>query len=308
MNVFDLLLVQPIFNILLFIYSIIPGHDFGLALIVFTVLIRFLLWPLVRRQLHQTKLMQKMQPEVAKIKARTKGNRQMESQLLMELYRERGVNPFGSIGLLLLQLPILLTLYSVVRLMTTNTGHNIAKYAYSFLQHISYVQTVIAHPSQFNDTLFGVIDLTKVAIGKDGVYIPILLLAIAAAILQAWQSQQLLPKVKEGRKLRDILKEQASGKEIDQSEMSALMTKRMSYFFPVITFVVSIYLTGALVVYLFTSSAVAVWQQRAVLRQDDVELEAEADKLGAKQAKKNKRSAVKEATIVSTPSTKEDKK
>ena len=95
MSLFDVILVQPIFNILVFIYGIVPGHDFGLSLILFTILIRFLLWPLVKKQLHQTKVMRQLQPELARIKKRTAGNKQMEAQLMMELYRERGVNPFG---------------------------------------------------------------------------------------------------------------------------------------------------------------------------------------------------------------------
>ncbi|HXH26520.1 MAG TPA: YidC/Oxa1 family membrane protein insertase, partial [Candidatus Acidoferrum sp.] len=213
---------------------------------------------------------------------RTKGNRQLESQLMMELYKERGVNPLGSIGLLLLQLPVLLTLYSVVRLITTSTGPNIAKYVYPALRNMSYVQQIIAHPSIFNDTLFGFVNLTRTAFGKEGVYIPVLLMALAAAALQYWQSRQLLPDVKEGRKLRDILKEQAAGKQVDQSEMSALMSRRMSYLFPFVTFIFSIYWAGALVLYLLTTSTVAVIQQRRVLHKDDEEMEAPATSAKAK--------------------------
>ena len=109
---FTTLIVQPIFNVLVFIYAILPGHNFGLALILFTILIRLLMWPLVKKQLHQVKVMRKIQPELRKIKAATKGDRQKESVMTMALYKEYGVNPFSSIGLTLLQLPILLGLYS----------------------------------------------------------------------------------------------------------------------------------------------------------------------------------------------------
>ena len=68
MNIFELIVVQPIFNLLVGLYSIIPGGDFGVSLILFTILIRFALWPLVVRQLHQTKAMRKLQPELARIK------------------------------------------------------------------------------------------------------------------------------------------------------------------------------------------------------------------------------------------------
>ena len=62
MNIFDLLIVQPIFNLLIGLYSIIPGGDFGVSLIIFTVLVRFALYPLIKKQLHQTQAMKKLQP------------------------------------------------------------------------------------------------------------------------------------------------------------------------------------------------------------------------------------------------------
>ena len=65
---FTTIIVQPIFNLLVLIYAILPGHNFGLSLIIFTIIIRLLLWPLVKKQLHQTKLMRKLQPEIKKIK------------------------------------------------------------------------------------------------------------------------------------------------------------------------------------------------------------------------------------------------
>lgn len=276
MGLFDTILIQPIFNILVFIYGVIPGHDFGVALILFTILIRILMWPVVRKQLHQTKLMRKLQPEVAKIKKRTAGNKQLEAQLMMELYRERGVNPFSSIGMLLLQLPIFIALYGVVNSITSN-HQNIPKYTYDFLQNIPFIKDLVANPESFNDSLFGIVDLSRTAL-TNGVYWPILILAIAAAALQFIQSKQLLPQVKEGRKLRDMLKDQAAGKQIDQSEMSALMSSRMVYLFPVLTFFISIYLAGALVLYLATTSAVAIFQQARALREDVEDMEEIAER------------------------------
>ncbi|HEX7368584.1 MAG TPA: YidC/Oxa1 family membrane protein insertase, partial [Candidatus Saccharimonadales bacterium] len=82
---FTTFIVQPIFNLLVLIYGILPGHNFGLALIIFTVVIRLLLWPLLKKQLHQTKLMRQLQPEIKKIKEKTKGDRKQESLLTMEL-------------------------------------------------------------------------------------------------------------------------------------------------------------------------------------------------------------------------------
>ena len=91
---FETIILQPIFNALLLIYSIIPGGDFGIAVILFTVIIRFLLYPLLKRQLHQSKQMRKMQPELAKIKKAANGNRQVEAMQQMELYKKYGIKPF----------------------------------------------------------------------------------------------------------------------------------------------------------------------------------------------------------------------
>ena len=61
---FTTFIVKPLFNLLVLIYAIIPGHNFGLALVVFTILIRIVLWPLLKKQLHQAKVMRKIQPEI----------------------------------------------------------------------------------------------------------------------------------------------------------------------------------------------------------------------------------------------------
>ena len=86
---FTTLIVKPIFNLLVLVYAILPGHNFGLALIIFTIIVRLLLWPLVKRQLHQAKLMRKIQPELKRVARETKGDRQKQAQMQMELYWAR---------------------------------------------------------------------------------------------------------------------------------------------------------------------------------------------------------------------------
>src|SRR5690242_9406146 len=112
---FTTLIVQPLFNLLALIYALLPGHDFGMAIILFTILIRLLLWPLIKKQLHHTKKLRDLQPELKKIKAAAKGNKQKESAMTMELYKERKINPFATLGLTLLQFPILIGLYIGLR-------------------------------------------------------------------------------------------------------------------------------------------------------------------------------------------------
>lgn len=278
MSLFDVLIVQPIFNLLIAIYGIIPGSDFGISIIIFTILVRILMWPLIKKQLHQTKVMRVIQPELKKIKAKAKGNKQLEAQLMMELYRERGVSPFGSIGLLIIQLPIFFALFAVINIITRER-ERIAGFAYDFLEGLGPVNAIITDKAHdFNESLLGVIDLTKAGISQEGVYLPLILLAALAGFLQYWQSKQVTPDTDSKKRLRDLMKESATGKDVDQTEVSAIMSRRMIMFFPFITFFVSIYLPGALVLYYATTSLVAVIQQHVVLRKDVDEMELLADK------------------------------
>src|SRR5262245_14902583 len=98
---FTTFIVQPIFNLLTLIYAILPRHNFGMAIIIFTIVVRLLMWPLVKKQLHHAKAIRALQPELKKIKKAAGGDRQKESQMVMELYKERQINPFASIGILL---------------------------------------------------------------------------------------------------------------------------------------------------------------------------------------------------------------
>lgn len=309
MSIFETLIVQPIFNLLIAIYGIIPGSDFGVTIVLFTVIVRLLMWPLVKKQLHQTKVMRQMQPELKKIKAKAKGNRQLEAQMMMELYRERGVSPFGSIGLLLVQLPIFIALFQVIQIMTIHRDR-IAQFTYDFLEKIGPIAAIIKDPTNFNESLLGVINLTKHAISNDGVYVPLLLLAVLASGLQYIQSKQVTPQPTEKKRLRDIIRASAQGTQADQSEISAIMSQRMIKIFPIITFFVTIYLPGALVLYYAATSGVAIIQQRIVLGKDAEEMDNLADtatvttaSTTTKQAEKRAKSA-HEAEIVATPANK----
>lgn len=277
MSIFDYLIVQPIFNLLIVIYGVLPGGDFGVAIILFTIIVRLVMWPLVKKQLHQTRVMRALQPELKKIKARAKGNRQTEARMMMELYRERGVSPFSSLGLLLVQLPIFIALFRVIQIMTSERD-KIGAFAYDFLEGLKPIADLINSPNNFNETFLGFVDLTKQAIGSQGVYLPLLLLAVVASVLQYVQSKQITPQPTENKRLRDIMRESAEGKQADQSEISAIMGQRMIRIFPIITFAVAIYLPGALVLYYAATSGVAVIQQKIVLSKDVDEMEQLAEK------------------------------
>lgn len=289
---FETLIVQPIFNLLVLIYAVIPGHDFGLSVIIFTVLVRFMMWPLLKKQLHQTKLMRDLQPEVKKIKAKTKGDKQYEAQLLMELYKERGVSPFGSIGLLLIQLPILLGLFQGLNRLAKDP-QTIIDLSYDWVLNIGWMKQVAADISNFDETLLGVFDLTKSAFGDTGFYLPSLLLALAAGAFQYFQTKQLSPNSADSRSIRQILKDEAGGKRADQAEINAAMGRNMRYIFPLLTFIISATLPGALALYWATGSLVGIAQQRSVLSADVEEMEERAER--SQKPAKSKASKAKKA-------------
>ena len=273
---FTTVIEQPIFNLLVLIYAIIPGHNFGLAIIIFTIIIRLLLWPLVKKQLHQAKAMRKLQPELKRLKQEAKGNKQKESAMVMALYKEHGVSPFGSIGILILQLPILIALYSGLRRVIGNP-HQIISFAYPVLQHLPWMHHLAANIHSFDSTLFGIVDLSKVAVSNAGIYWPAMVLCLGSAAVQYYQSKQLMATGKNTRKLRDILRSASGGQQADQSEITAAVTNTTKYFIPVMVFIVTIRLASALSLYWFVGGLIAYIQQSFVLRDDETELEALAD-------------------------------
>ncbi len=299
---FTHLIVQPIFNLLVLIYALMPGHNFGLSLIIFTIVIRLLMWPLVKRQLRQTKLMRKMQPELKRIKREAKGDKQKESLMMMELYKERGVNPLGTIPILIVHLLILIGLYSGLR-RVIDDPKNMFDFAYPALQHLGWMQHIAHHPKDFDETFFGVIDLTRSAFGPMGTYIPALILVIGSAAIQFLTSRQLMPVSKDSRKLRDILKDAGNGTQADQSEVNAAVGRSTQYIIPFMVFLFTVNLPSALSLYWLTGGLVAYIQQSIALREDEEDMEKLADVKSTKNV-----SEIPEAEIVSQPSQAKPKK
>lgn len=300
---FTTIIVRPIFNLLVAIYALLPGHNFGWAIIIFTIVVRLALWPLLNKQLHQAKLMRGLQPEIKKIKVATKGDRQKEAQMMQELYKERGINPFGSIGIMLLQLPILWGLYDGLRLVLSDP-HKLITFSYPFLQHLSWMKHLAGNIHQFDHTLFGVVDLTRAASGPKGIYWPALLIVIGSAITQYFTSKQLMPTGKDSKGLRQIMKEAGQGKQADQAELNAAVGQSTRFLIPVMIFFITLGLPSALGLYWFIGGLVALGQQSLALREDTTEMEALADK---NSSKKKDATKIKEAEVVEgVPATESD--
>ncbi len=247
---FNTLLIQPLFNLLLFFYAIIPGHDLGIAVILLTVAIRLLLWPLVNKQLHSQRAMQQLAPAIAKVREQAKGDKQAESKLLMELYKERGVSPFAALIPLIIQLPLLFALFIVLR--DFLKAGEVAKLAYPMLKNLPDVKDVIAHASHLKTTFLGIMNLAK----------PNVVLALSAGAAQYYQTRQLMPKDK------------AAAKKDPNAQAMAISGS----LFPVITFVFALSLPAALAMYWTVTSLVAILQQHLVLNRDVAEMEVQVKK------------------------------
>jgi YidC/Oxa1 family membrane protein insertase len=292
---FTTFIVQPIFNLLVLIYALLPGHNFGLSLIIFTIVIRLLLWPLVKKQLHQASAMRKLQPEIKKIKAATKGNRTKESSMLMELYKERGINPVGTLPILVVQLIILIGLYSGLRRVIANP-HSLVTFAYPALQHLSWIQHIATNIHYFDNTLFGVVNLSRSALNVGGgVYYPAMLIVLGSAVAQYYQSKQLMPTTDDQRSLRSILKQAGDGKQADQAEVNAAVGRSTRFLLPVFIFLFTVKLASALSLYWLVGGIVAFIQQSIVLRRDETEMEVIADSPSKKDL-----ASIPEAEIVAT--------
>jgi len=237
---FNTVFVHPIFNLLAVLYAF--AHDFGLAIILLTIVIRGLLWPLVTKQLHSQRALQELQPELKRIKTQAAGDKTLEGKLTMELYKEREINPFASFLPLLIQLPIFFALFIVLKDIVK--PGQIAAIAYEPVKHLGPIADIIKNHVAFKPTLLSVIDLTK----------PSPLLAALAAAAQFVQTKQITPQRTPG-------------------DAQAQMMAGMTYVFPALTFFIGLSLPSPLPLYWLTASAMAVLQQYLVLKRDVEELE-----------------------------------
>ena len=233
-NLFNVILHQPMFNGLVFLYKYVAFEDLGVAIILLTVIIRLILYPLFYHSFKNQTLMQKIQPEIQKIQHDHKNDREKQSQALLALYKQHKVNPFSGFFLILVQLPILIVLYKLFLVgLTPESFSNL----YSFL----------TPPAEIHNISLGLIDLKARSI----------VIVVLAAILQYLQGKLSLPK--------------RSGSAQDDSP-TARMARNMIFIGPVLSIVILINLPAAIGIYWLTSSAFSIVQQLIInktLRKND---------------------------------------
>ena len=230
-SAFNAVLYQPLFNALILIYLYLPGHDFGIAVIVLTILIKLVLYPLGVQAIRSQKSMAQLQPKMKEIQEKFKDDKEQQSKAMMEFYKKEKINPLSGCLPLLIQLPILIGLYQVF---WKGFGETQLKFLYSF----------VPNPGQIDTTFLGMMDLAQASI----------VLAVLTGIAQFFQSKMM------------VTKQKSSG---GRADFSGMMQKQMLYFFPIFTVFILWRLPAAVALYWLTTTLFTIVQQYIILKKHD---------------------------------------
>jgi len=94
-GLFNTILYRPLLNFLVLLYKYVPGHDFGIAIILLTVIVKLLLYPLGSKAIKSQKNLAEIQPKIKEIQEKYKDDKEKQTRALMEFYKEAKVNPFS---------------------------------------------------------------------------------------------------------------------------------------------------------------------------------------------------------------------
>jgi YidC/Oxa1 family membrane protein insertase len=224
-SLFHTILIDPLLNTLVFLYNTIAFEDLGLAIILLTILVRFILYPLFYKGLKNQAMMQKIQPHLEEIKEKHKEDKEKQALEMMALWKEHKINPFAGFLLLLVQLPVLWAIY---RVFFDGLNAETFKNLYSFVQI----------PAEVNQTFFGILDLTQTS----------MVIVVLATVLTYFQARMAAPKQKEGEK----------------PSKAAQMSKKMAFIVPGIIFIFLINFSSAIGLYILTTTVFSIFQQKII--------------------------------------------
>jgi len=231
-NFFTTVFYQPLYNGLIFLISLSPWIDLGIAVVLFTCIVRLILFPLSRKAVRTQLRMKEIEPEMNEIKKKYKDNREEQARRTMALYKERGVNPFSGILLLLIQLPIIISLYQIFY------SSGLPKIASNLLY--SFVHT----PHPISTIFLGSIDITQ----KSMVFA---LLAAASQYFQVKYSMPIQPK---------------SDTPSFSNDLARSMSIQMKYVFPIVVFFIAYNISAAIAIYWLTSNLFTIGQEIYIRR------------------------------------------
>lgn len=226
---FASLFYNPLYNAMVAITSVVPAHNLALAIVIFTIIIKFILFPLSKRAVVTQMKIKLIEPELAAVKSKYKGDRKMEAEKTLELYKKNDLNLFSTIFLALLQIPIFIAL----ALMFSRDAFSSInpEIVYSFVQIPTYI----------DQTLFSMM------INERSIF-----LGALAGILQFIQIQYSLPAYK---------KPENGAKPTFKDDLARSMNVQMRYVLPVIVFVTSLGFTASLSLYWIVSTLFTICQE-----------------------------------------------
>jgi YidC/Oxa1 family membrane protein insertase len=230
---FTALIYQPIYNALAFLISIVPGGDVGIAIILITILVRLVLFPLSLSAIKSQMAMRQIDPILRNLREEYKDRKDELAKKTMELFKEHRVNPFAGILLLVIQLPIIIGLYTVLRSEAKTLSFD-----------PSMLYPFVHAPEHASLIFLGFLDLT----GKS------IVLAVLVAATQFLYARLLAPAQprKEGEK------------KSFQDDLSESMQLQMRYVLPVVLGVVSYAASSAIALYFLASNVFSVLQELVV--------------------------------------------
>lgn len=245
------LFFRPIFNFLLFLTTVLPGSNFGLAIIALTLIIRLLLLVPSQKALKSQKAMMKIQPELEAIKRKHKGDQQKISLETMELWKKHRVNPIGGCLPLLIQLPILIALFYAVK-----TGFT------PFQGYILYPFLPEAELARVSTDFYGILELQLV----NATWLPIFV-----GLLQFFQMKLSFAQRKAAKKQVNIDEKGIIAEHdpvADLQDPLQAMNKTMLYFMPIMMAFMVATLPSGVGLYLAVSTLFGIAQQLVVNRSD----------------------------------------
>jgi len=125
-NLWSLIILNPVLNGLIALSSLLPkAVEFGLAIIILTIVVRLILTPVTLRQINSTKGLQSMQPKIQELQKKYAKNKQKLQQETMKVYKEAGVNPIGCMWPMLIQFPVWIALYQSIMKALATTPENL---------------------------------------------------------------------------------------------------------------------------------------------------------------------------------------
>jgi YidC/Oxa1 family membrane protein insertase len=236
----DLLIINPMVNLLLWIYSVIGG--FGMAIIIFTILIRLLTYPLTAQQLKSAQAMQELQKSKkwTDLAKKYKDDKQKLQQEQMKLYQEMGINPLGSCLPTLIQFPIIIGLYqAIIRALAVTPVQllDLSSHIYPFVNAARLIPL---------DNRFLWMDLSqpeRLIIPGLGFGIPVL--AIIVVITTYLQSKVMTPAAQPG-------------------DQGAQMTQAMNLYMPLLMGYLALTFASGLSLYFVASNLVSIIQYAAM--------------------------------------------